>query len=310
MKKVIITGAGGLLGLSLLTILDSSKYEVIAIDKNKNNLQLAQKINPGIKVFYADLAKEGEWESLFKKAFCVIQMQAQISDPHKEPYILNNIDSVENVTRACEKNKIKHLIHLSSSVVMSVAKDNYSNTKTKGEEIVKKSNAKYTILRPPLMYGAFDIKHMGFLTKLLDKSPIFPVPGKGDYIRQPLYANDLANIIIRLIERKPEKKIYNIIGKEKITFLQMLKTIAKKKKKKILFIRIPIPVFLMLLKIHNLFMPKKPYVPSQLKALIAGDIFHVEEWEKEFDVRYTPYEAGVKDMIDSDYYKYRYVMTK
>lgn len=309
-KKIIITGAGGLVGLTISTLIDGLKYEVIAIDKNKNNLKIIKKINPKIKTICCDLSNYENWEKNFKGAEIVIQLQAQISNVKIEPYIKNNVNSVKNVLMACEKYKIKHLIHASSSVVIAVSKDNYTNTKKIGENLVKSSKVPHTILRPPLMYGCFDIKHLGFLTKIMDKTPFFPFPGKGDYIRQPLYAEDFAKIIINILERKPKNRIHNIIGKEKITFLDLLKIIARGKNKKVLFIKIPIPLFLILLKFYNLFALKKPYVASQLNALIAGDVFPVDDWEGEFKVEYTPFKKGIKKMTDFKYYGYRNLMTK
>ena len=197
-KRLVITGAGGLVGLSLLTIIDTSKYKVVIIDKNHSNLKLAKKINPEIETHCIDLSSNlNLWEEIFMGASCVVQLQAQISDPERRPYVKNNILSVQNVVSVCEKYKIKNLIHLSSSVVMSVAKDNYSNSKTIGEEIVKNSKAPHTILRPSIIYGGFDVKHLGFLSKIIDISPIFPVPGTGKYIRQPIYVMDLCKIISR-----------------------------------------------------------------------------------------------------------------
>jgi nucleoside-diphosphate-sugar epimerase len=218
MKKIIITGAGGLVGMNLLSEIDNSKYIVIAIDKNKYNLNIAKKLFPKIKTRCADLSKKGKWKDYFKNAFCVIQLHAQISSPKKEDYFKNNVESVRNVTDVCKKYKIKKLIHISSSVVISKSKDIYVKTKKQGEDIVKKSKLNYTILRPPIMYGYFNTKHFSFIIKKFKNSPFVLVPGKGDYIRQPLYVKDLVKIIIKLIEKKPKNKTYNIIGKEKIYF--------------------------------------------------------------------------------------------
>jgi len=294
MKKIIITGAGGLVGLNLLRHIDSNKYDIIALDKDKENLKFAKKINKKIKIVCADLSLYGNWEEFFKGGACVIQLQAQISDPEEEPYVKNNIISVQNVIKACEKYNVKNLIHISSSVVLSVAKDCYTKTKTIGENLVKKSKLKYTILRPPLMYGAFNKKHLEFIVKKFEKIPIVIIPGKGKYIRQPLYVGDFVKIIICLIERKPEKKIYNIIGKEKIYFIDLIKIIFEIKEKKKIFLKIPLQLFLFLLKLYNLLTNKKPFIPEQLTALTAGDIFPVEDWEEEFKIKYTPFREGVK----------------
>ncbi len=309
MKRIIITGAAGHVGLNLLTVLDTSKFEIIAIDKNRHNLQIAKNINPKVNILHADLSlRNKKWERLFEKAYCVIQLQCQVSAKTKEPYIRNNVISVKNVLSVCEKYKIKNLIHLSSSVVISIGKDYYTNTKKASEKLIKKSKTNYTILRPSLLYGCFDAKHLGFMTKLVEKSPIFPIPGSGKYIRQPLYVGDLVKIIAKLIEKKPKRKIYDVIGKEELYFIDIIKIIAKARKKHPIIIKIPIPIFICLLKLYSLITNKSPFVRSQLTALMAGDIFPVTNWEKEFKVKYTPFRRGVQDMFRSKYYGYRDMM--
>jgi len=306
MKKIIVTGAAGHVGLNLLTLLDTSKYEIIAIDKSSNNLQIVKNINPKISILHADLSvRDKKWEKLFEKAYCVIQLQCQLSGKTQEPYIRNNITSVKNVIDVCEKYKIKNLIHFSSISVISVAKGYYNKTKKAGEKLVKKSKLSYTILRPTLMYGCFDAKHLGFMTKLLEKSPVFPIPGNGKYIRQPLYIKDVVKIIVNLTEKKPERKVYNIVGREKIYFIDIIKIIARARKKNSIIIRIPIPIFVFLLKLYSIITNKSPFIRPQLTALTAGDVFEVTNWEKQFRVKYTPFRQGIEDMFRSEYYVYR-----
>ena len=310
MKNIIITGACGLVGMNLLTKLDLDKYQITIIDQNKHNLELAKKIFPQIKIIYADVSKTGDWENEFKNIDAIIQLQAQISSPNKSPYVKNNICSVEKIVKLCETNKIPNLIHLSSSVVISVADDHYTNTKRIGEEMIAKSNVTHTIIRPPLMYGCFDIKHLGFLTRLLELSPIFPIPGNGKFMRQPLFVEDLCDVIIKLIEKKPKNKIYDLIGKERINFIDLIKMIAKEKKLKRIYLPISIPFFVGLLKTYNFITRHKPFVPEQLYALIAGDDFPITNWNKELGVKYTPFKEGIRKTYASPYYKYRKQMVK
>jgi len=312
-KKIIITGSAGLVGLNLISLINKSYsqlYNVIAIDQNKHNINLTKQIFPKITAITADVTKPGKWQNLFQNADCVIQLQAQISHPKKNLYVKNNITSVKNVLTLCKKYKIPNLIHISSSVVISVANDNYTNTKRKGEELVTKSKIPHTILRPTLMYGCFDIKHLGFLTKVIDLSPIFPIPGSGKYIRQPVFVLDMCQGIINLIEREATNKIYNIVGKEKIYFIDLMKIIAKEKKKKRLFIPIPTPIFLFLLKVHSLLTGKNPFISAQLAALQNNDVFPESDWNKELKVKPTKFQKSMKQTVNSPYYKYRKQMKK
>ena len=84
----------------------------------------------------------------------------------------------------------------------SAADDFYTNSKKEQERAVKDSGIPCPILRPTLMFGWFDRKHLGWLSRFLQKVPVFPIPGNGRYMRQPLYVGDFCNVIISCIENK------------------------------------------------------------------------------------------------------------
>ena len=138
---------------------------------------------PGNKVntIVADISKKGEWEKEFKGADYLIMLHAQISDKTSGPFVRNNIQATKNILGIAQKNKIKYVVHFSSSVVISVAKDDYTNTKKLQENIVKKIKIPHVIFRPPLMFGWFDNKHLGWISRFMTKTPIFPIPGNGKY---------------------------------------------------------------------------------------------------------------------------------
>jgi nucleoside-diphosphate-sugar epimerase len=311
MKKIIITGAAGLVGLNLLSLIDRTKYNIVAIDKHKHNINLARKIFPEIKAIHADVNIGGCWEKEFENTHCVIQLQAQISSQNAKFYKRNNIDSVKVILDLCKKNKIKNLIHASSSVVISVSNDLYTRSKRAGEELVKNCAVPHTILRPTLMYGCFDKKHIGFITEMMEKFPLFfPVPGHGKYMRQPVYVNNFCQIIMKLIEMKPKNEVYNVVGHEKINFIDLLRIVAKKRKLFRIFLKLPAPVFLALLRVYSILTGKPPFVPQQLHALTAGDKFPVEPWAKIFNLEYVYFKNALDETYGSKYYKFRKVMER
>ncbi|MEM4239786.1 MAG: NAD-dependent epimerase/dehydratase family protein [Candidatus Woesearchaeota archaeon] len=290
--KVVVTGAAGLVGQNLVPMLLAQGYRITAIDRNPN-INLLKRLHPKVNCIQTDVSYPGKWEREFKDADCVIELHAQIAAQTAKPFERSNIEGVSNVLEICKKYRIKNLIHISSSVVISVAKDEYTRTKRIGEQMVHKSKVPHTILRPPLMFGCFDAKHLGWITRFMEKTPIVPVPGSGKYIRQPLFVNDLCKVIVELTKRKPQNKIYNIIGLEKIPYIDLLKIIAKTRGWHRLFVPLPLWLFGFLLRVYSFVFRKTVFTPDQMRALVAGDEFPVENWCEEFGVRYTPFKEAI-----------------
>ena len=59
-KKIIITGAAGLVGQNLVLLMREQGYtNLVAIDKQSANLKLLGELNPGVRIVEADLAAPG-----------------------------------------------------------------------------------------------------------------------------------------------------------------------------------------------------------------------------------------------------------
>lgn len=226
-KRIIITGAAGLLGQNTILLLRKKGYQnLIAIDKHHGNLAILKQLHPGIEIVEADLSKPGGWQDVFQKADVLLQMHAQITSTDQQEFKRNTIQATEYVLTAAKKHQVPYIVHISSSVVLSKAKDDYTNTKKRQEELVVKSGIAHCSLRPSLMFGWFDKKHLGWLSRFLKKTPVFPIPGDGKYLRQPIYARDMAKVVIRAMEMRPEGN-FNIIGQEDMDYITIIKKIRK-----------------------------------------------------------------------------------
>jgi len=307
-SKIIIPGAAGLVGQNLIIMLKEKGYKnLVAIDKHCNNLKTLKSIHPDIKAIETDLAEKGEWEKLFEGADIVLMLQAQIGAPTIEPFIRNNITSTKNIIEVIKKYKIPYLVHISSSVVNSVADDFYTNTKKEQEKLVLESGIKNCILRPTLMFGWFDRKHLGWLSRFMKKIPFFPIPGHGRYMRQPLYERDFCSIIISTMEKQPDNKIYNITGRDEVDYIDIIRAIKKATKSKTPIIRIPYKLFYFLMWSYAIFSNNPPFTTQQLEALIADDHFELIPWWDIFEVKSTPFEKAINDTFNDPVYS-KYIL--
>lgn len=302
-KKIIIPGAAGLVGQNLIIELKKAGFSnIVALDKYRENLEILKKLHPDITVIEADVSVAGDWQDAFENGDVVIMLQAQIGSKYSDDFIRNNIKSAEFVVNTMKKYNIPYIVHISSSVVESVAEDDYTNTKKTQEKIVLESGLEYTMLRPTLMFGWFDRKHLGWLSRFMKKVPVFPIPGSGKVTRQPLYVIDFCRIIVSSVKSEPHNKIYDITGREKITYVDIIRKIKKTVSAKCLVLPIPYSLFWVLLKIYAWFDENPPFTTDQLKALVAADEFEVIPWWEIFDVRPTPFDEAIREtFLDPEY---------
>lgn len=302
-SKIVIPGAAGLVGQNLIVQLKKKGYSnITAIDKHHENVKVLRKLHPELRVIEADLADRGEWEDAFKDADVVVMLQAQIGAPTLEPFTRNNVISTKNILEVMKMYAVPYLVHISSSVVNSVATDFYTNTKKEQEKLVLESGIPQCILRPTLMYGWFDRKHLGWLSRFMEKVPFFPIPGHGRYMRQPLYEKDFCNIIISAIEKQPQNEIYNITGRDKVDYIDIIRTIKKVKGLKTPIVKIPFSLFKGLMATYALFSPNPPFTTQQLDALVADDEFELIPWWEIFEVEPTPFEDAMYETFNDPTY--------
>lgn len=295
-SKAVVTGAAGLVGQNLLLYLsEAGNYTPVAIDKQRQNLALAKTLNPGLLAVEADLAEPGSWQDTFKHADAAVILHAQITAKDTQAFVRNNIDATRLVLDAVRRHNVPFTVLVSSSVVVSVAHDDYTETKTAQERLFLESGVTGCILRPTLMYGWFDPKHLGWLSRFLEKTPMFPIPGHGRYMRQPLYSRDFCRVVLWCLEHRPAGKIYDIVGNQRIDYIDMIREVRRVKKLQTPIVKIPYGLFDFLLKLYAMFTRNPPFTSDQLKALTAGDEFTGTNIKETFGFEPTSFAAGVEE---------------
>lgn len=302
--KIVLPGGAGLVGQNLVAHLKRHGWRnLVVLDKHRANLQVLRELHPDITIVEADLAEPGDWEDHLAGAEAVVMLQAQIGDLAPDPFVRNNITSTQHVLAAMERLPVvPYLVHISSSVVKSVADDHYTRTKRQQEEIVLASGIPCVVLRPTLMFGWFDRKHLGWLSRFMRKVPVFPIPGDGRYMRQPLYAADFSRIIVSCIEKRITGQVYNISGLERIDYIDIIRGIKQATGARSLIVKIPVGLFGALLKTWALFDRNPPFTADQLKALVAHDEFEVIDWPRIFGVQATPFAQAIDETFNDPAY--------
>lgn len=293
---IVITGAAGLVGQNLVLLLrELGHQKLVAIDKQATNLKLLAELNPGVRTIEADVAEPGAWERELEGADAVVVLHAQITGKTAEPFVRNNVEGSKRVYEAIRKANVPYTVQISSSVVNSVADDLYTNTKKDQERLFLESGLAGCVLRPTLMYGWFDPKHLGWLAGFMERMPVFPVPGHGRYMRQPLYNRDFCRAIAWCLKERPCRQIYDLVGEERVDYIDIIRAIRRAKGLRRPIVKVPYQWFDRALRVYALFSEKPPFTSQQLRALTAGDDFSGVDIATTFGFQPTPFRQGIQE---------------
>ncbi len=293
--RIILFGAAGLVGQNLVVLLKQQGFaNLVCIDKHPANTAILRQLHPELTVIEADMAEPGPWEEACAGATAAIMLQAQIGGDVEEAFQRNNITATKRALAALRRASVPYLVHISSSVVNSAARDWYTETKKAQEALVAADGIPHCVLRPTLMFGAFDRKHLGWLSRFMQTKPVFPIPGDGRYMRQPLYAADFCRIILACLQQHPTGA-YNITGRERVDYVDIIRAIKRATGARARIVHIPYWSFWCLLKLYALVKPDAPFTVKQLRALVTPDEFELIPWWTIFGTTPTPFAQAVTE---------------
>ena len=295
-RKIVITGAAGLVGQNLTSRLLARGYsQLVAIDKHALNMAIFRQQFPSVSAIQADLAKREDvpaWQDALAGCDALVIGHAQIGGLNSSEFVRNNVQATERLLEAAIQNRVPYLVNISSSVVNSVAIDDYTETKKAQEALIAASGMKQIILRPTLMFGWFDRKHLGWLGRFMQRTSVFPVPGTGRFLRQPLFVGDFCEIILSSIEQQ-KTGAFNISGQEQIDYIDLIRAVKAATQAKARIQKVPYGLFWVMLRLNALFDRDPAFTVKQLKALVTPDIFEVIDWPGIFGIRATPLQQAL-----------------
>lgn len=128
--------------------------------------------------------------------------------------------------RAAEEAGIRRIVHLSITHALEESPFPYFRGKGLVEQAIRKSGLSYAILRPAVIFGHEDIL-INNIAYFLRRFPVFAVFGLGDYLVQPVYVEDVADLAVRASHQEGNLTM-DAVGPETYTFQGLVRLIAQK----------------------------------------------------------------------------------
>lgn len=135
------------------------------------------------------------------------------------------VDNTKTLVCAAQAAGVQRIVHVSITNADAKSPLPYFRGKGQLEEFIRQTRLSYAIVRPTVIFGAEDIL-INNIAWLLRRLPVFGVFGKGDYRLQPIFVEDMADLVVKL-GAQHENCVVDAVGPDVFTFDALVRLIAR-----------------------------------------------------------------------------------
>lgn len=118
---------------------------------------------------------------------------------------------------------VECIVHVSITNADAGWKWPYFRGKATVEQLLAEAGVAYSIVRPTVVFGWDDVL-VNNIAWLLRHSPLFAIPGRGDYRVRPVFVDDLARLCVESASM-PGNHVLNAVGPDILTFEEMVRVV-------------------------------------------------------------------------------------
>ena len=163
---------------------------------------------------------------------------------------------------------VGRVVHFSVANASPQSKLPHFRGKGEVEEVLKGMGIPCAIIRPTLVFGQGDLL-LNNMAWALRRFPVFPVFGRGDYLLQPIYAEDLAAQAVEAGSRN-DSLVADAAGPETFTFEELLRLLADAVGAQVRLVHTPPSLGFGLTKLVGLFLRDVGLTRDEVDGLMAG----------------------------------------
>jgi NADH dehydrogenase len=275
-NKVCILGGSGFVGSRITEQLAERGLSVKVLTRLRERAKHLI-VLPTVEVVEANVHNEAELAAEFADMDAVINLVGVLHDGRgRNSFGDAHVLLAEKVINACEKSRVRRLLHMSALKAHPDGPSEYLASKDEAEAMVRTAAADIavTVFRPSVIFGPGD-SLLNRFAALIENFPVLPLAGANARF-QPVYVEDVARVFSESLDR-PESygRSYDVCGPRVYTLLELMRYTAELMQKK----RVIFPLSPGLAKWQALlleFVPGKPMTRDNLRSMEVDSVCDCE----------------------------------
>lgn len=270
MNSVAVFGGSGFLGRAIVDQLVAAGITARVAVRHPDTMKVPDATARGGRVLsvYAEVADEesvGRAVEGCDVAVNAVGLYIEGRDTFRNVHELGAM----HVARQSARAGVKALVHFSGIGADLNSQSSYVRSRARGEILVRESFPAATILRPSVLFGPED-KFLNTLISIMRRSPVLALFGAGDTRLQPVYVEDVAKAVLRVLTTPSSQgKVYELGGPHIYRYRTLIELVLKEAGRS--RILLPLPFFVWDALARLLMLLPNPPLTTDVVTLMRRD---------------------------------------
>ncbi len=235
---LLLTGATGLVGSAVLRRLTAARVPVRCLVRDPRRLG-PERVR--VQIALGDLADPPSFRNALRGVTTVVHLAAAIRDqPRGAIEELNGI-ATWRMVQAAEAAGVRRFVFFSALGASAHDRTRFLRSKALAERAVAESAIEQrVVVAPSIVYAPGDV----FMTLLsrMAIAPVVPVSGRGRARYQPIWADDVADCVMALLDAEAPQERYELAGPETVDYDEITRRLLAAAGRPRRLVHVPTPV--------------------------------------------------------------------
>ncbi len=283
LSQVLVTGASGVVGIPMTQRLSRENVDYLCVSRSAQSGQVSWDLNTSPSPSALEKMRHCQTMIHCAPIWLLTANLALLTDLGVTRLIAFSSTSVISKTNSKDPQEQK-LVRLLAEAEAEIAQH------------CKSCDVLFTILRPSMIYGYGRDENISRIAGFIRKRGFVVLVGKAGGQRQPVHADDLVNAVMAVLSSKAAiNKIYNLAGREALSYRDMVSRIFKGLDIKPVIISLPLGLVRVALRVAAMFSSFN-YSPEMADRMNQDLVYSNHDAEADFG--YCPQSFLIKPERD------------